>query len=259
MVASSILVTGANRGIGLELVRQLASVAGKSRPNLIIAACRNPDEAKDLLALSEKFVETPKISLIRLDVTDEKSIQSAFEETSSLCGDAGLNLIINNAGVFPVKYAPELFSFESTTDCMKGNAVAPLILSKTFHPLLKAAANAAKQDGVVSTAKAGIVMMSSQLGSIANTQNSMNYPYYAYNASKAALNMVMKCLSLEFAKDEILVSSIHPGWVQTDMGGSQAPLTTEQSVKHMIATIAKMESGKFYNYDFAETGKYLPW
>ena len=70
---------------------------------------------------------------------------------------------------------------------------------------------------------------------------------------------VMKCLSLEFEKDGILVSSIHPGWVQTDMGGNQAPLTKEESVSHMIATIAKMETGKFYNYDFAETGKYLPW
>ena len=70
---------------------------------------------------------------------------------------------------------------------------------------------------------------------------------------------VMKCLSLEFAPDEILVSSLHPGWVATDMGGEQAPLTVEHSVKHMVATIAKMESGKFYNYDFAETGVYLPW
>ena len=73
------------------------------------------------------------------------------------------------------------------------------------------------------------------------------------------LPKVMKCLSLEYAEDEILVSSIHPGWVQTDMGGNQAPLTKEESVRHMIATIAKMETGKFYNFDFAESGKYLPW
>jgi len=259
MVASSILVTGANRGIGLELVRQLASLAGSLQPNLIIAACRNPDDAHDLIALSKKFAEKPKISLIRLDVTDEASIQSAFAESESVCGSSGLNLIINNAGVFPMKHTPELFGFESMTDCLKGNTVAPLILSKTFLPLLQTAAAVRGAMSGVSTAKAGIVMMSSNLGSITNTQNAMTYPYYAYNASKAGLNMVMKCLSLEFAKDEILVSSIHPGWVQTDMGGNQAPLTTEQSVRHMIATIAKMESGKFYNYDFAETGKYLPW
>jgi len=258
MVASSILITGANRGLGLELVRQLASLTDAVRPKLIIAACRNPEAAADLRALSQKFAENPKISLIKLDVTDENSIQSAFAEASSLCGAAGLNLLINNAGVFPVKYTPEQFGFQSMMDCLKGNAVAPTILSKTFHPLLKTAA-AQKDAGVVSTSKAGIVMMSSNLGSIANTQIARNYPYYAYNASKAALNMVMKCLSLEFAPDEILVSSLHPGWVATDMGGEQAPLTVEHSVKHMVATIAKMESGKFYNYDFAETGVYLPW
>ena len=69
----------------------------------------------------------------------------------------------------------------------------------------------------------------------------------------------MKCLSLEFEKDGILVSSIHPGHVKTDMGGEQAPLTKEESIAHMIKTIAKMETGKFYNYDFAESGQYLPW
>jgi len=141
MVASSILITGANRGLGLELVRQLASLTDVLRPKLIIAACRNPDAAAaDLKALSQKFTDAPKISLIQLDVTDENSIQSAFVEASSLCGAAGLNLLINNAGVFPVKHTPEQFSFQSMTDCMKGNAVAPMILSKTFHPLLKTAA-----------------------------------------------------------------------------------------------------------------------
>ena len=189
MVASSILVTGANRGLGLELVRQLAALAGNAKPNHIIAACRNPAEANDLIDLAKQNADKPKISLIRLDVTDENSIQSAFEETSSLCGAEGLNLIINNAGVFPAKYAPEMFSFQSTTDCMAGNTVAPLILTKTFHPLLLKAA-ATKEAGVMSTAKAGVVMMSSNLGSIANTQEKRNFPYYAYNASKAALNMV---------------------------------------------------------------------
>ena len=139
--------------------------------------------------LAKQNADKPKISLIRLDVTDESSIQTAFEEASSLCGAEGLNLIINNAGVFPAKYAPEMFSFQSTTDCMAGNTVAPLILTKTFHPLLKKAA-ATKEAGVMSTAKAGVVMMSSNLGSIANTQEKRSFPYYAYNASKAALNMV---------------------------------------------------------------------
>ena len=69
----------------------------------------------------------------------------------------------------------------------------------------------------------------------------------------------MKCLSLEFEKDGILVSSVHPGWVKTDMGGEMAPLTAEFAVSHIIATVSKMETGKFYNYDFAETGKYLQW
>jgi len=269
MVAASILVTGANRGLGLELVRQLAAAGpcggacsgGVFRPRLIIAACRNPSEATDLIALSKQHADQPKISLIRLDVTDEKSIAQSYEATAELCGDDGLNLIINNAGVFPMKYTPELFSFDSMTECMKGNVVGPTILCKKFHPLM---AKSASRAGVtskaeMSVAKSGIVMMSSNLGSIENRLEAQSYPYYAYNSSKAALNMVMKCLSLEYEKDGILVSSIHPGWVQTDMGGSQAPLTKEESIRYMIATIAKMETGKFYNYDFAESGKYLPW
>jgi len=261
MVASSILVTGANRGLGLELVRQLASGPSIVRPQLIIAACRNPAEATDLIALSEQHSDKPKISLVQLDVTDEKSIDQSYEETAALCGTGGLNLIINNAGVFPMKHTPELFGFESMTDCLKGNVVGPTILCKKFHPLLVKSAGMAKvaNTSEMSTSKSAVVMMSSNLGSIENTRNAMSYPYYAYNASKAGLNMVMKCLSLEYEKDGILVSSIHPGWVQTDMGGNQAPLTKEESVRHMIATIAKMETGKFYNYDFAETGKYLPW
>ena len=99
-----------------------------------------------------------------------------------------------------------------------------------------------------------------------------------YNSSKAGLNMVMKCLALEYEKDGILVASIHPGtsrvwkgdlfylikivvlgWVQTDMGSMQAPLTVEESVKHVIATIPKMETGNFYNYDYSESGIKLPW
>lgn len=263
MVANSILVTGANRGLGLELVRQLAAgTATQTRPNLIIAACRNPADASDLIHLAEQSGDKPKISLIRLDVTDEKSIDQSYDETAALCAAyGGLNLIINNAGVFPAKCTPELFGFESMTECLKGNVVGPTILCKRYHPLLvkSAAAAGVKSVAEMSVAKSGIVMMSSNLGSIENTRNAMSYPYYAYNSSKAALNMVMKCLSLEFEKDGILVSSIHPGWVQTDMGGEQAPLTKEESIAHMIKTIAKMETGKFYNYDFAESGKYLPW
>lgn len=254
MGPASVMVTGANRGLGLELVKQLAH--SSQPPKIIIAACRNPSTASDLHALSSQTEGKVKISLIELDVTNPTSIDAAFEKTESLCPD-GLNLLINNAGVFPMKHTPELFNFESMTDCFQGNSVAPLFVGKTFHPLLaKAAASSADP---MTTSKAAVVMMSSNLGSIANTQNPMSYPYYAYNASKAALNMVTKCLSLEYQKDGILVSCIHPGWVATDMGGNQAPLTATESVRHMLATIAKMETGRFYNYDFAESGKYLPW
>ena len=123
MVASSILVTGANRGLGLELVRQLAAGTA-TRPNLIIAACRNPADASDLIDLAKRSGDAPKISLIRLDVADEKSIDESYHEIAALCAAyGGLNLIINNAGVFPCKNTPELFGFESMSDCLKGNVV----------------------------------------------------------------------------------------------------------------------------------------
>lgn len=252
MGPASVLVTGANRGLGLELIRQLTN--SPQSPKNIIAACRKPATASQLHALSEET--QGQVKVLELDVSNPSSIASAFKETESWCPD-GLNLIINNAGFVPMQHTPELFTFESVTECLQANMVGPLFVSRTFHPLLAKAAAASK--GSPTTSRAGIVMVSAMMGSVANMNMRLGFPKYAYFSSKAALNMVTKSLSLEYRRDGILVSAIHPGWVQTDLGGDQAPLTPPDSVRHMLATIAKMKTGKFYNYDFAESGKELPW
>jgi len=249
--ASHILVTGANRGIGLELIRQLVNL--NPLPKTVIATCRDPDNAVELKKLSS---QNDNISIIPCDVSSEASVESCFEAVQDLCPD-GINLIINNAGIFPNKENPDSVTPDVMTNCLRTNVVAPFFFSKKFHPLLVKAAQIV--EGPLSTKRAGIVMMSSNLGSITNTQIFRSTAYTMYNSSKAGLNMVMKCLALEYEKDGILVASIHPGWVQTDMGSMQAPLTVEESVKHMIATIPKMETGNFYNYDYSESGIKLPW
>lgn len=134
------------------------------------------------------------------------------------------------------------------------NTVAPFNISKTFLPLLKKAAqNSSIKD--LSCNKAAIINISSLLGSIESNKTGGMYPY---RTSKAALNMVTKNLSVDLRNDGILVTSIHPGWVQTDMGGANADLTTSQSVEGCLQTLGKLNSeSSGLMYDFR--GKVLPY
>ncbi|XP_044283989.1 uncharacterized oxidoreductase C663.09c-like [Varanus komodoensis] len=211
-MARSVLVTGSNRGIGLELVKQL--VAASNRPQWIFATCRDPDgpRAQDLknLALQNQGVE-----ITQLDTSQPASVQAAAARVSERLKGARLNLLINNAGMaLPSTLKSE--KPEDMAEVYKTNVIGPMVVSQVFLPLLRKAAQESPQKGM-SCSKAAIINMSSEAGSIANLFAWEYGQVVNYRCSKAALNMLTRCQSLIFAKEEILCSAVHPGWLKTDM------------------------------------------
>lgn len=223
------LITGANRGIGLEFVRQYAADGWT-----VHAACRRVAAAPELLALSGD------IRVIELDVTDFAAVDAAARALDG----AAIDLLINNAGVYGPRTVPYDFVDYPVWDAvMRTNVMAPLKLS------------AALSKHVARSCRRLIVSLTSNMGSIAeNTSGGA----YIYRSSKAALNAVMRSLAIDLRGREIAVVLIHPGWVRTDMGGPGATTTVEQSVAAMRRLIEKLDiedSGCFFSHD----GKILPW
>ncbi|XP_066980194.1 C-signal-like [Macrobrachium rosenbergii] len=249
MLARSVLVTGSNRGLGLELVKQLS--ASKDPPEFIIATCRTPDKAEELKNIS---TEHRNVHITQLDVSNESSYGGLVSHVQELVGCQGLNLLINNAGYSPKSTRINMVKWQQMSDTLLINTIAPVMLTKALLPLLSTAASDSALD-TLSVKRAAIINMSSILGSIgANEQGGL----YPYRASKAALNAVTKSLSLDLRRHNILVTSIHPGWVQTDMGGKNAPLTPEVSISEMIKTLyalSEKHNGGFFQYD----GEALQW
>jgi len=163
-----------------------------------------------------------------------------------------LNVLFNNAGVSG-KFARLTYLKPKTLmESFEVNTVAPTMLTKELYPLLKKASTASQEP--MGIGKAAVINMSSILGSIAEN----NGGNFAYRASKAALNSITKTMSAEFKGDKIMVVSIHPGWVKTDMGGPKAPLSVEESTNTTIKTLYGLKeehNGAFIDY----TGKPLPW
>ncbi|KAJ6644332.1 putative oxidoreductase [Pseudolycoriella hygida] len=245
MSFSSVLITGANRGIGLELVKQLANSADP--PTHIFATSRQPDKAKVLNELASK---SSNIHVIECDVKNEESIYHLVSTVSSQVGCNGLNLIINNAAI-AYKHTLATVNVQDLIENYHVNAVAPLMITKQLLPLLKTSA----ENGH----KTLVVNISSTLGSISKYRKICVGDYqYTYRASKAALNMITRCLWVELKPIKISVVSICPGWVQTDMGSPDADLTPEQSVTGLLKTIENLseeDGGKFFTFD----GKPNPW
>ncbi|XP_049937313.1 C-factor-like isoform X1 [Schistocerca serialis cubense] len=246
----SVLITGCSRGIGLELVKQLTG--HKSAPEFIIATCRKPEEARALQELSKKH---KSIHVLKLDVTDFSSLGGFAKDVEGIVGDEGLNLLINNAGISGNKTAKLAdLKAEELAEIYKTNTIAPILLTQALVPLLRKAAshNASAQLGI---GKAAIVNISSSLGSV--SRNTFG-GYYGYRESKAALNTSTRSISHELATDGILVMTLHPGWVKTDMGGKEADLTVEFSAAEIVKTLFKLgkeHQGAFLQYD----GSVLPW
>ena len=231
------LITGTNRGIGLEFVRQLIT-----RDVHVFAACRNPSKAGQLLKLQEDFPK--QISIIKLDVTNDQSLAHSYKLVSSKTNN--LDLLINNAAVSQGEQTFGTFESSKIRSVLEVNTVAPLLVIQQFAQLLK--------KGI----QPKVVNISSVLGSLGRATNPSNPRMSIYSSSKAALNMSTIHMAHDLVDHKIVVVSIHPGWVRTDMGGSDADIGTNESVSGMLQVIDSLQlqdTGNFYDY----TGKTIPW
>jgi NAD(P)-dependent dehydrogenase (short-subunit alcohol dehydrogenase family) len=212
-----VVVTGANRGIGLELVRQLLA-----RGDRVEAACRRPDEAHELHASGAR--------VHGVDVSDGASV-SGFARA---LGDAAIDLVINNAGVYgDLRQRLADFDYESATRTFEVNALGALRVSQALLPHLRRGAGKK------------LAHISSVLGSLSATSAPDNL---AYRMSKAALNMVARSIAFELADDRIISIAVHPGWVRTQMGGPEAPTTAGEAADAILARIdaaTVSDSGEF--------------
>ncbi|CAB3252026.1 unnamed protein product [Arctia plantaginis] len=242
----SLLITGANRGLGLGMVKYILK---QNTSNKIIATCRNVSEELKTLA-----VENKNLFIVNLDLTNMSSIGEISPQITKIVGDQGLNVLINNAGISTKFTKLALVKAEQLLDNLTINTVAPIILTKTLLPTLKQASDINKEKPM-GVQRAAVINMSSILGSIEQNDKGGFYPY---RCSKAALNAATKSMSIDLKKENILVVSMHPGWVKTDMGGKNAPLDVDTSISGIFNTITKLgesDTGKFLQYDGTE----LPW
>ncbi|WP_263788003.1 SDR family oxidoreductase [Salinibacter grassmerensis] len=241
---SRVLITGANRGIGLEWTRQLAGPAGR-----LFATCRRPDEADQLQEIADSHPDT--VDILPLDVAEPDAIQATAEQVNGQV-DA-LDLLVNNAGINGGGKQDRFEGIDqkTMTDVFQVNAAGPHLMTKAFADLLRAGtAEQGATDG-----HAAVVNITSQLGSIANAQSDT---WHSYRASKAALNMCVRLQAAALRDDGVVAVALHPGWVQTDMGGSEARLSPEESVEGMMEVTRNLsldDTGRFLNHD----GDELPW
>jgi NAD(P)-dependent dehydrogenase (short-subunit alcohol dehydrogenase family) len=225
------LITGANRGIGLEHARQLLS-----RGWTVTAAVRDPDGARDLKALD------PGDGRLRIEAYDAADIAAAAGLKSRVEGP--LDILFANAGVMgPKDQGFGEAAGEGFMDTLRTNALAPLALAEAFA------------DQVAQSQMKVIALQSSRMGSIADNGSGGRY---AYRASKAALNAVGKSLSVDLKERGIVVLILHPGWVRTDMGGPNGNLTVRECVDGQLDLIARANpemNGRFFHV----SGEDLPW
>jgi len=232
-VWGNVLITGSNRGVGLGLVKHLLK---QNLTQHLFACCRKPDAATDLQQLS---VDYPCLHILQLDVSDTSKYCDVKDEVKKVVGEAGLNVLINNAAIFPKPSNFDDVTFEQMTSTYEVNVAAPLMLTKALYPLLKTAASSSSES-VMSIRRAAVINVSSKVGSFDVTTSASAYPY---RCSKAALNMVTKLLSIEFSESSILVCSVHPGWVQTEMGGPNALISTDESSSSLVNTLSSLTPG----------------
>jgi len=222
----SVLITGANRGLGLEFTRQYAADGWR-----VFAACRDPAGARDLAAVEGN------VSAETLDVDDGPQVAALANKLSG----QPIDVLINNAGIYgPKGVTRDTVVYDAWGQVFRTNAMSPLAVSAAF------AANVA-QGG-----QKKIITLSSIMGSIAENNSSGDF---FYRSSKAAVNAVMKSLAGDLKSEGITVAVLHPGWVRTDMGGPDASIEAPESVTGMRAVIAGLkesDSGRFLNYDGTE-------
>lgn len=259
----NILVTGTNRGIGLELVKQL--VEGTGQETHIYACCRAPEgtRAEALRDLTTQYAG--KITIIKLEMSDEGSISTAVQAVNEQIGSGGLNLLINNAAINKPDIPAPLSASgkKDMMDVYETNVVGPFLLTKMFLPLLQRAAemdSPEKDKGdKMSCRRSAIINISTLVSSIEKCPETFPIAQmYPYRTSKAALNMLTRCQAEDFKRHNILVTAVHPGWVRTEMGGEKAPLTTQDSVLGMLSVMSSLsnkDSGMLLDWQ----GNTIPW
>lgn len=230
---ATVLITGANRGLGLEFCRQYA-VEGWN----VIACCRNPDDAVDLNALVGRY---PNIQREKLDVSELEQIDALSQKLADSC----IDVLINNAGIYADNKSNGFgqLDYQAWSRSSVVNTQAPVKMLEAFLPQIKG------------SDKKLVINISSLMGSIADNGSGGSI---LYRSSKAALNAAMKSLAIELKDQSVGVLIFHPGWVKTDMGGPNALINAEQSIAGMRALIESFsldQSGSFVKYD----GTPMPW
>jgi NAD(P)-dependent dehydrogenase (short-subunit alcohol dehydrogenase family) len=223
----TVFITGANRGIGLEFARQYAADGWR-----VLATARDPQGASELNALPGDVTIRP------LDLDSD-----FFEiDWNGVLGTEAIDVFIANAGASGPQRIDTIDDAAEWINLFAVNSVAPVVLAKAALPLVAAAGGK-------------LIAITSQMGSIADNQSG---GYIAYRSSKAALNAAWRSLAIDSKGDGVTAAVLHPGWVQTRMGGAQAPLTPEASISGMRRVIAGLttgQTGSFFNYD----GTVIPW
>ncbi|WP_220760736.1 MULTISPECIES: SDR family oxidoreductase [unclassified Shewanella] len=227
-----VLITGGNRGIGRAFVEHYLKAGWN-----VTACCREPKRAVELSILKSNYEH---LKVLELDVSLSESVASLAQELAG----TSVELLINNAGY----YGPKGVKFGNSDasewrKVIEVNTIAPLLLTEALYRNLKHGSNPVA------------VFISSKVGSMED--NTSGGGYY-YRSSKAALNSVVKSLSIDLKEDGIKCVALHPGWVLTAMGGPKALIDTDMSVKGMMAVIDELtweQSGEFYDYQ----GKEIPW
>ncbi|KAI0063864.1 C-factor [Artomyces pyxidatus] len=229
------LVTGSNRGIGLELVKQLVA----SSNNIVIATCRKPGSAS---ALTELASAAPgRLHIVALDVSDGASIKASVEPVKDVLETHGLDYLVNNAATNNGEDSAFTFTEEILVRTLKANVVGPALIAQAYLPYLE-------------KGKRKVIMnLSTGLASIASGYKDL---LASYSISKTALNMLT--YKQATARPDIIAFVIDPGWVKTDMGGPNAVLETKDCVAGLLKIITSAtteQSGKYYGYD----GQTIPW
>ncbi|GBM11983.1 hypothetical protein AVEN_209667-1 [Araneus ventricosus] len=255
MEVERVMVTGANKGIGLEFVKELVKLS--KPPRFVFATYRDERTTQALKDIRDASKDT-EVVLVKMDITKTKEIADARKIVESKVGDKGLNLLINNAGVLTWQGFPEITE-ENMLFHFSTNTVGPVMVLKEMLPLLQK--SAARKDSGMNISRAAVLNISSGGGSISALSLELSkdfLPALGYRTSKAALNMAMKVVALTLNGQGILVVNMCPGWVKTDMGTDQAQLTLSESISAMLKTLPQLNESHHGTF-LDRNGKTIPY
>ncbi len=226
-MASTWVVTGGNRGIGLELARQLAG-----RGESVIATARNPESAPELHALGGVLVE-------QADLASETSV----DELAARLAGTPVDVVVLNAAIGDASAPAEKVAVAELERYFRTNSIGPIHLTQALLPNLRAGSRRL------------VVAITSGLGSLADNRDG---GWMGYRASKTALHQLVRTLAAELSAEGFTFALLSPGWVRTRMGGAGAKLSPQESVRAVLRVIdglTRKDNGKFFDHQ----GKELPW